>query len=65
LLSAVGDSSMLATNIATLLRDRARARAMGEAGLARALALFSPQIVAAQWVRLLQRRIVTTGASSP
>ena len=65
LLSAVGDSSMLATNIATLLRDRARARAMGEAGRARALALFSPQIVAAQWVRLLQRRIVTTGASSP
>ena len=46
LLSPPADAGALATNLLTLLRDPALRKAMGDAGRARALALFSPERLA-------------------
>jgi glycosyltransferase involved in cell wall biosynthesis len=58
-----GDVAGLAANLLALLRDPKERQRMGAAGRARALALFSPDTIAATWASLLQEAIRSTGAA--
>lgn len=56
LLSEPGDTATLAKNLVRLLCDPEHAKRLGVAGRQRARVVFSPDRIAASWVRLLMKR---------